>query len=221
MRDWKPTVATITGLIAKENVVATMSMLYSTDIEEEEEEAPAEPEFSLFTQGNALSALTVAALDTWNSSRTREEAASVPEGEAPASAADEPSGSEQASAAAEEEALDEEAQEEKATAGVLRAANALGGDSIVAFSFLLFNLLCAPCFAAMGAMRREMNSAKWTWFAILWLCGWAYYVAFLVYQLGILVRDGTFGAGQVVALIGLAGGLYLIFRKAAPKKSIR
>ena len=220
VRDWKPTVATITGLIAKENVVATMSMLYSTDIEEEEEEAPAEPEFSLFTQGNALSALTVAALDTWNSSRTREEAASVPEGEAPASAADEPSGSEQASAAAEEEALDEEAQEEKATAGVLRAANALGGDSIVAFSFLLFNLLCAPCFAAMGAMRREMNSAKWTWFAILWLCGWAYYVAFLVYQLGILVRDGTFGTGQVVALIGLVGGLYLIFRKAAPKKSI-
>ena len=119
----------------------------------------------------------------------------------------------------EEEALDEEAQEEKATAGVLRAANALGGDSVVAFSFLLFNLLCAPCFAAMGAMRREMNSAKWTWFAILWLCGWAYYVAFLVYQLGILVRDGTFGAGQVVALIGLAGGIYLIFRKAAPKKS--
>lgn len=100
----------------------------------------------------------------------------------------------------------------------LRAANALGGDSVVAFSFLLFNLLCAPCFAAMGAMRREMNSAKWTWFAILWLCGWAYYVAFLVYQLGILVRDGTFGAGQVVALIGLAGGIYLIFRKAAPQE---
>ena len=210
-RDWKPTVATITGLIAKENVVATMSMLYSTGSEEEEEEAPAEPEFSLFTQGNALSALTITALDAWNSHRPREEA--------PASAADEPSGSEQISAAAEEEALDEEAQEEKATAGVLRAANALGGDSVVAFSFLLFNLLCAPCFAAMGAMRREMNSAKWTWFAILWLCGWAYYVAFLVYQLGILVRDGTFGAGQVVALIGLAGGIYLIFRKAAPKKS--
>lgn len=148
-----------------------MSMLYSTDIEEEEEEAPAEPEFSLFTQGNALSALTVAALDTWNSSRSREEAASVPEGEAPASAADEPSGSEQASAAAEEEALDEEAQEEKATAGVLRAANALGGDSIVAFSFLLFNLLCAPCFAAMGAMRREMTAPNGHG-SPLWLCGW-------------------------------------------------
>ncbi|MDL2218175.1 ferrous iron transport protein B [Christensenellaceae bacterium OttesenSCG-928-M15] len=82
-----------------------------------------------------------------------------------------------------------------------------------AFSFLLFNLLCAPCFAAMGAIRREMNSAKWTWFAIGYLCGFAYAIALIVNQLGLLFTGGGFTIWTAVALLVLAGLLYMLFRK--------
>jgi ferrous iron transport protein B len=80
-----------------------------------------------------------------------------------------------------------------------------------AFSFLLFNLLCAPCFAAMGAIRREMNSAKWFWIAIGYLCGFAYTVAFTVYQIGLSFTSG-FSILTLIALMLLAGAVYLIAR---------
>lgn len=84
---------------------------------------------------------------------------------------------------------------------------------LTAFSFMLFNLLCAPCFAAMGAIKREMNSAKWTWAAIGYLCAFAYVIALIVYQFGMLLSGGEFGIGTVAAVILLAGLVYLLFRK--------
>ena len=83
--------------------------------------------------------------------------------------------------------------------------------ALSAFSFLLFNLLCAPCFAAIGAVRREMNSRKWTWIAIGYLTAFAYAVAFIVYQIGISFTEG-FAFGTLAALLLLAGGVYLMVR---------
>ena len=80
-----------------------------------------------------------------------------------------------------------------------------------ALSFLLFNLLCAPCFAAMGAIRREMDSAKWFWIAIGYLTGYAYLVAFTVYQIGISFTSG-FSFLTLIALLLLAGAAYMIVR---------
>ena len=90
----------------------------------------------------------------------------------------------------------------------------LAGDftALTAYSFMIFNLLCAPCFAAIGAIKREMNNAKWTWIAIGYMCGFAYVVAMIVYQLG-MVFAGHFGVGTVVALLLLAGLVYLLLRK--------
>lgn len=84
--------------------------------------------------------------------------------------------------------------------------------TLSAYSFLVFNLLCAPCFAAMGAIRREMNNAKWTWFAIGYQTGFAYVVSLCIYQLGKLLTGGVFGVGTVTALIITAIFLYLLFR---------
>ena len=86
------------------------------------------------------------------------------------------------------------------------------------YSFLIFNLLCAPCFAAMGAIRREMNNGKWTAFAIGYQCAFAYFVAFTINQLGNLFLFGTFGIGTVIALIALAGFVYLLVRKSPEEK---
>ena len=86
------------------------------------------------------------------------------------------------------------------------------------YSFLIFNLLCAPCFAAMGAIRREMNSGKWTAFAIGYQCAFAYFVAFTINQLGNLFLFGTFGIGTVIALIALVGFVYLLVRKNPEEK---
>ncbi len=84
---------------------------------------------------------------------------------------------------------------------------------LTAYSFLVFNLLCAPCFAAMGAIRREMNNIKWFWIAIGYQCGLAYVAALCVYQLGMLF-SGSFGVGTVVAILLLVGFLFLLFRPA-------
>ncbi|MDR0906965.1 MAG: ferrous iron transport protein B, partial [Oscillospiraceae bacterium] len=81
------------------------------------------------------------------------------------------------------------------------------------FSFLVFNLLCAPCFAAIGAIRREMNNAKWFWLAIGYQCVLAYVVALCVYQFGMLF-SGSFGIGTIAAFILLAGFVFLLFRPA-------
>lgn len=83
---------------------------------------------------------------------------------------------------------------------------------LAAFSFLVFNLLCAPCFAAMGAIKREMNNGKWFWFAIGYQCLLAYVVALCVFQIGSLVAEGTFGIFTAVAILLVIGFFYLLFR---------
>ena len=83
---------------------------------------------------------------------------------------------------------------------------------VAAYGYLVFNLLCAPCSAAMGAIKREMNNAKWFWFAIGYQCGLAYVVALCIYQIGTLITTGTFGIGTLVAFVCIAGILYLLFR---------
>ena len=84
--------------------------------------------------------------------------------------------------------------------------------ALAAYSFLIFNLLCAPCFAAIGAIKREMNNAKWFWFAIGYQTLLAYCASLCVYQIGMLFTDGIFGIGTVAAIIIIAIFLYLFFR---------
>ncbi|MDD6154432.1 MAG: ferrous iron transport protein B [Eubacteriales bacterium] len=135
---WRPTVATVTGLVAKENVVGTFGVLYNYQGDED-----------LAENGDQI----------W---------ANVKRDYTPMSA----------------------------------------------FAFMCFNLLCAPCFAAMGAIKREMNNAKWTWAAIGWMCGWAYMISTIAYRLGgLLVGEVPFGIGTVLALVFLGLILYGLFRK--------
>ena len=133
--DWQSTVATITGLIAKENVVSTFGILLQIG---------------------------------------------------------------------EEVAEDDSA---------LQAAVALHYSGISAYSFMVFNLLCAPCFAAMGAIKREMNNTKWTLGAIGYMCGFAYLVSLMIYQFGKLFTGGGFGIGTLAAVLDLAFLVYMLFRK--------
>ncbi|WP_143320723.1 ferrous iron transport protein B [Clostridium sp. HBUAS56010] len=86
--------------------------------------------------------------------------------------------------------------------------------TLAAYSFLVFNLLCAPCFAAMGAIKREMNNIRWFWFAIGYQTLLAYVVSLCVYQIGMLVTEGTFGVFTVVAFVLIAGFIYLLVRPA-------
>lgn len=131
--DWKAAVASVTGLIAKENVVATFGQLYGfAEVAEE---------------GNEF----------W---------------------------------------------------GQLSASFT----PLAAYSFMIFNLLCAPCFAAMGAIKREMNNTKWFWVAIGYQCGFAYICSLIVYQLGSLFNGGSFGFGTIVGFILLIGLIYLLVR---------
>ncbi len=93
---------------------------------------------------------------------------------------------------------------------------AIGADfgAMAAYSFMIFNLLCAPCFAAMGAIKREMNSARWTAAAIGYMCGFAYVVSLIVFQLGgLFTGEASFGPGTIVALALLGGILWLLFRR--------
>ncbi len=83
---------------------------------------------------------------------------------------------------------------------------------VTGFSFLVFNLLCAPCFAAIGAIRREMNSAKWTWFAVGYQCGFAYAVSLMIRQFGGIFTNDVDVVGLICALLLLAGMLYMLFR---------
>ena len=93
--------------------------------------------------------------------------------------------------------------------------------TIAAYGFLVFNLLCAPCFAAMGAIKREMNNAKWFWFAIGYQCGLAYVVSLCIYQIGTLLTGGGFGIGTVVAFVLVAAFLYLLFRPYKESNSLK
>lgn len=84
--------------------------------------------------------------------------------------------------------------------------------TVAAYSFLVFNLLCAPCFAAMGAIKREMNNAKWFWFAIGYQTGLAYLASLCIYQIGTLITTGVFGIGTVVAFAIIAAFIFLLVR---------
>lgn len=131
--DWKSAVATITGLVAKENVVGTFGILYG---------------FAEVAEDGA---------EVW---------------------------------------------------GTLASSMT----AVAAYSFLVFNLLCAPCFAAMGAIKREMNNAKWFWFAIGYQTLLAYAVSLCVFQFGSLLTGGGFTIGTVAAILILAGFIYLLLR---------
>ena len=136
---WKPTVATVTGLVAKEEVVATFGVLYNFDDEAEE----------LGENGEGI----------WT--RVRNDYT-----------------------------------------------------PIAGFAFMVFNLLCAPCFAAIGAIKREMNNAKWTWAAIGYMTLWAYVLAFIVYNVGgLFTGTVSFGLGSVLGFVLIGGLVYLIVRK--------
>ena len=144
--DWKPTVATVTGLVAKEEVVGTFGVLYNYDDKDGEEE--------LEENGDQI----------WDNVRKD---------------FDEFSG---------------------------------GHSKLAAYSFMIFNLLCAPCFAAIGAIKREMNNRKWTWFAIGYQCGFAYVIALIVWQLGRLFAGGVNILGLIVALALLAALCWQLFK---------
>ena len=92
---------------------------------------------------------------------------------------------------------------------------------IAAYSFLVFNLLCAPCFAAMGAIKREMNNEKWFWFAIGYQCLLAYLVSLCIFQFGTLFTGGGFGIGTVAAIVILIGFLYMLFRPYKESTSLK
>ena len=150
--DWKPTVATVLGLVAKEEVVNVFGILYNTDTDERDTA-------TLLEEGS------------------EEE---VEQGLSPiAQNFDEMSG---------------------------------GYGRLAAFAFMIFNLLCAPCFAAIGAIKREMNNARWTWFAIGYQCVFAYVIALIVFRLGLLLAGAGFTVWTAVALVLLAGLIYLLAR---------
>ena len=155
--DWKPTVATVTGLVAKEEVVSTFGVLYAYDDQDGEEE--------LEENGDQI----------WD--RVAED-----------------------------------------------FSDFSGGHSkLAAYSFMIFNLLCAPCFAAIGAIKREMNSRKWTWFAIGYQCGFAYVMALITWNLGRLFVGDTNTIGLIVALALLALLLWQLFKpyKEAQKLTVK
>ena len=96
--------------------------------------------------------------------------------------------------------------------GVFGVLDFEGMTQLAGYSFLIFNLLCAPCFAAIGAIKREMNSAKWTWFAIGYQCGFAYAVSLVVYQLGMMFSGSANLLGVAAAVAVLAVMLFMLFR---------
>ncbi len=147
---WRPTVATVTGLVAKEEVVGTFGVLYNYDDQDGEDE--------LGENGEQL----------WD----RIAADYTP---------------------------------------------------LAAFAFMIFNLLCAPCFAAIGAIKREMNNTKWTLGAVGYMCLWAYVLALIVYQIGgLFTGDTSFGLWTIVAIALIAGLIYLLFRKGyQPEQGVR
>lgn len=96
--------------------------------------------------------------------------------------------------------------------GVFGVLDFEGMTKLAAYSFLVFNLLCAPCFAAIGAIKREMNSVKWTWFAIGYQCLFAYAVSLMIYQIGSVFAGGMNFIGLIAALAVLAAMLYMMFK---------
>ena len=153
---WKPTVATVTGLVAKEEVVGTFGVLYNYDDKGGEDELTEEGE------------------QIW----------------------------------------DRIAADFNAFSG--------GHGKLAAYAFMIFNLLCAPCFAAIGAIKREMNNRKWTWFAIAYQCCFAYVIALAVYQIGRLFVGDVNILGLIVGIAIVAGICFQLFRpyKEATKLTV-
>ena len=139
--DWRAAVASITGLVAKENVVGTMGVLYGAG-------KVAENGWQIFKS----------------------------------------------------------------------MANAFNNNPVAGYSFLAFNLLCAPCFAAIGAIRREMNNGKWTWFAIAYQCGLAYVIALIIYQVGSAVTGNIHPIGLAVAIVCIAAIIWGLVRPGYKEK---
>lgn len=108
---------------------------------------------------------------------------------------------------------------DEATKGLLLAVSR-HYNGLTAYSFMLFNLLCAPCFAAMGAIKREMNNAKWTWAAIGYMCGFAYAISLMVYQFGAWFIGAGNVLGTVCAAIVLLFMLYMLFRPVKKNASL-
>ena len=162
---WKPTVATVTGLVAKEEVVGTFGVLYNYDA----------------AAAQAVDEETGELLFDENGEPVMEE-------------------------------LDEEGSQ--VWSNVADDFNKFSGGHgmLAAFAFMVFNLLCAPCFAAMGAIKREMNSPKWTWFAIGYMCIFAYAVALIVFQIGKVFVGGVNVIGLIVALAVLALIIWQLFK---------
>ena len=196
--DWKPAVASVTGLVAKEQVLGTFGVLYPAPAKPNtiSEEASSDEEESGLTRTASLpkyNALTAPSMLFWQFDS--EVQAPIP-------------------------AAAEEAEEEDETIGVVAgilAANAFPSFA-AALSFMLFNLLCAPCFAACGAIRREMNSARWTGLAIGFMCTWAYMIAFLFYQFGSWIAGATFATGQAVACVIALGLIYRLLKRPSSEK---
>ena len=220
--DWKPAVATVTGLIAKENVVGTFGVLYAGQSAAEEATAEEDPlpRSSDLGKASALNALTLALWQTDAATR----AAAPMRTESPA---DEEAPSPAEETAGEQSALDHlnnavaflfpEVEEDDETSGVAEDVRASGAfTTLGALSFMLFNLLCAPCFAACGAIRREMNSGLWTWFAIGYMTLWAYAIAFITYQLGLYFTTGVIGSAQILAVVLSLG---IIIQAIRPKQA--
>ncbi len=187
--DWKPTVATISGLVAKENVVSTLGVLYGSAKDDGETMLPRTSDLPRL---NAFTAPTIALWHWWLHHHPHMDTPTVPAPQAAPAAND----------------------GEQETNGIARSVRSAGlfGTWGAALSFMLFNLLCAPCVAACAAIRREMRSSRWTMLAVGFMTAWAYMVSFLVNQLGKWAELGVFRSGQFFACL-LAGGLvYLIFR---------
>ena len=96
--------------------------------------------------------------------------------------------------------------------GVFGVLDFEGMTKLAAYSFLVFNLLCAPCFAAIGAIKREMNSAKWTWFAIGYQCVFAYAVSLMIYQIGSALTGSLNIVGLIAAIAVLVFMLYMLLK---------
>lgn len=216
--DWRPAVATVTGLIAKENVVGTIGVLYPAQEADEEAESETDvlPRSRDICKANALNALTLAIWQTDTAVRTQTPALVKQEQEEETAA-----GTPNPITSVVLDIINrviafifptvEETPETTGVAGNVVAAGAFS--TLGALSFLLFNILCAPCFAACGAIRREMNSSRWTWFAIGYMTLWAYAVAFITYQLGLYFTTGAMGSAQIVAILL---SLLIIFQVVRP-----
>ena len=170
---WKQTVATVTGLVAKEEVVGTFGVLYNYDAIAEQAVDEETGELLFDENGEPIMA-----------------------------------------------ELSEEGEE--IWGRVYEDFNRDGYGAMVGFAFMTFNLLCAPCFAAIGAIKREMNNRKWTWAAIGWMTGWAYALSMIIYNVCGLFFGVPFSFWTVVGIALLAGIVYGLVRKGyVPDNSVK